>query len=153
HRGHHQILAPLGDPAGDRRRAPDDRDRHGDRGRPPRTARRVTAVSRLRVRVEGREFELDGREVHYLLSDGRHLRLTTTPSDGGTPRQVGYFVTVLGRWFFHADNIPAARVLRIDGQPVTNVRQELRTGRTTVSLVPDVYTGPRSRRPVPAGGS
>ena len=97
-------------------------------------------MSRLRVQVEGQEFDLDGREVHYLLSDGRHLRLTTTPSDRGTPRQVGYFVTVLGRWFFHADNVPAARVLRIDGQPITNVRQELRTGRTTVSLVPDVYT-------------
>jgi len=100
-------------------------------------------------------------DVHYLWRDGAGLAIRPTEADDDDPdRGLGYFIRLLGRWFFHAANVPAARVLRIDGRPVVNVRQELAsTGSVRVRLATDVSTGPlRPRKPAaphdrPAAGS
>ncbi|TDC60069.1 ATP-binding cassette domain-containing protein [Micromonospora sp. KC207] len=111
----------------------------------------------LIVTLDGRDVELFEDQVHYLVRDQGRLKISPTPADDEPTRQLGYFVTILGRWFFHADNVPAARVLRIDGGPVTNVRQELHAGRPTMlGLASDVPAGPvRPRvpaaRPGPSG--
>ncbi|WFE59406.1 ATP-binding cassette domain-containing protein [Micromonospora sp. WMMD712] len=107
----------------------------------------------LIVTLDGRDVELPEDRVHYLMRDQDRLEISPVPADDEPSRQLGYFVTILGRWFFHADNVPAARVLRIDGGPVTNVRQELHDGRPTVlGLASDVPAGPRRPR-VPAARS
>ncbi|MEW2429766.1 ATP-binding cassette domain-containing protein [Micromonospora sp. NPDC047644] len=101
----------------------------------------------LRVSLHGREVELAEEEVHYLVREGERLAVSRTPIDGGSTRQLGFFVPVLGRWFFHADNVPAARVLRIDGAPVINARQELPTDRpTALGLASETPTGPVNPR-------
>jgi ABC-type multidrug transport system ATPase subunit len=104
----------------------------------------------LVVDVGTGSLRLAADDVHYLWRDGTGLAIRPTEADDDDPeRQLGYFIRLLGRWFFHAANVPAARVLRIDGRPVLNVRQELASaGPVRVRLATDVATGPlRPRRP------
>ena len=103
----------------------------------------------LVVDLGGTRHTLPADGPHYLISDGRGLNISRTGDD--TPgRQMGFFVPMVGRWFFSAGNVPAARALRIDGGPVVNTRQELPSDRPIrVSLQSDVPTGPlRPRTPV-----
>jgi ABC-type multidrug transport system ATPase subunit len=102
----------------------------------------------------GPPLELAADDVHYLWRAGDRLDVRRTPADEHPERQLGYFIRLLGRWFFHAANVPAARVLRIDGRPVLNVRQELGdSGPVSVRLVGDVSTGPRRPRGPAGDGS
>ncbi|MEU4160171.1 ATP-binding cassette domain-containing protein [Actinoplanes sp. NPDC026670] len=95
---------------------------------------------------------LPADDVHYLRRDGDRLTVDVSPGEDGD-RQLGYFIKLLGNWFFHAANVPAARVLRIDGHPVRNARQRLSaTDPVRVHLVGGVSTGPlRPRPPGPPG--
>ncbi|GAA2477965.1 ATP-binding cassette domain-containing protein [Winogradskya humida] len=97
------------------------------------------------------DIKLPADDVHYLFQDGPLLRIGRTADDGPGQR-LGHFVPMLGRWYFHADNVPAARVLRIDGGPVSNVRQKLDLDRpTSIGLLSSAPTGPFHPRTAPEG--
>jgi ABC transport system ATP-binding/permease protein len=104
----------------------------------------------LIVDVGGGPLTLAADDVHYLWREGNRLDVRGDAAEDDEPdRELGYFVRLLGRWFFHAANVPAARVLRIDGRPVLNVKQELPARPVSVRLAGDVATGPlRPRKPV-----
>jgi len=101
----------------------------------------------LTVNLGDGELELP-EDVHFLLRAGQQLIVTPTPpAEEGRSNQLGFFVPVLDQWYFRVESIPAARALRIDGGPVTNARQRLRTDRTTVvRLASRAATGPRRTR-------
>lgn len=84
---------------------------------------------------------------YYLWRDGERLTISQDAADDEIQKQLGYFVPMLGQWFFRAENVPSARGLRIDDRPVTNSRQRLPSGRpVTVRLLTAAPTGPLSMR-------
>jgi ABC transport system ATP-binding/permease protein len=98
----------------------------------------------LIVNVGGGDVELAAGDVHYLWRDGERLTISDVAAEDDRPnRQLGYFVPMLGRWFFRAENVPAARVLRIDGNPIANIQLQLSPHRpTVVGLATEINTGP-----------
>lgn len=103
-------------------------------------------MASLTLHLPEGERELIEGGVHYLLWDSDGLRVGGEAAGEAGARQLGFFASILGTWYFHADNVPAARVLRIDGRPITNVRQRLGAGGATVHLLAGTHTGPASPR-------
>jgi len=100
----------------------------------------------LTVNVGGEDVTVPDGEVRFLMREREQLVLSDAP-DHDPERRLGVQVPMLDKWFFRSDSVPAARVLRIDGRPVANVRQELSSGRTVrFGLGSGISTGPRHPR-------